>query len=659
MTYSVVNCIKYRREKLFIGRKEKSVNKRREDRISIIIPIEFNIVNKEKEIVWKSGYQGYTRDINKSGLCIEVVNLDENVSEKLAQGEYGLFLNIIVPNREEPITSYVSVKWIKKNKDSFPLKFHIGVQFESISENDINTILKYVVNFKQRPKKIASIAVVLLFIAFYSLVNNFKIEYDNKQLVKKIEQVNYQKNKIDQEIQKVENLKISLEQNLWAAATQIDNLSTQLSEVADAKVTVLESKIGDLRANKENLQKALDKILSKEKELVLRREVLKRSKINLLNKNTLKMYNWIKINQNDKTGLVPSFEGDPDLENFAFTYDEALVIMNFIANNDLDEAKKGLDFFLYKARKYDGGYLNAYECVQGRVVEWTAHVGPNCWLGMAALHYYEATKSKDYLIFAENIGNWILKYQDQEGGIKGGPTVSWYATEHNVDCYAFFRMLYTETQDQKYFYVCNSILKWLKKYIYNKTTNQLYRGKNDNFIATDSVSFTIPALGPKLLYKMGFDPEAMIRFIESKVKVTTSFTNRQHQEIPITGFDYTYARNIGRPPVVSSEWTAQMVTTYNTMAEYFQNKDKAKSEKYRKEAIFYLAQLDNMLIMQPYSKLLGGGLPYATGTGTDTGHGWLTPKSPFSISVAGTAYTLFARNKINPFCLDSEKKEYN
>ena len=37
------------------------------------------------------------------------------------------------------------------------------------------------------------------------------------------------------------------------------------------------------------------------------------------------MYQWLKIHQNPRTGLVMSFEGDSDIANWAFIYDQSLI----------------------------------------------------------------------------------------------------------------------------------------------------------------------------------------------------------------------------------------------------------------------------------------------------------------------------------------------
>jgi hypothetical protein len=369
------------------------------------------------------------------------------------------------------------------------------------------------------------------------------------------------------------------------------------------------------------------------------------------------MYNWLKNNQSVQTGLVNSFQGDPELEDFGFTYDQALCVLNFVDRGDYENAKRIIDFFVFKARKSDEGFLNAYNVNSGYVLEWTAHAGPNAWIGMAILKYVEKTKNTEYLKYVYPIAEYLIALQDEEGGIRGGQELTWYSTEHNLDCYSFFRMMYVLSNNFKYKIASDKILDWLKNKIYIKAENRFWRGKNDPKIATDTVSFGIPAIGPKVMYANDIDPEKLIQYMENTTKVTTIFTNNKGAGFNITGFDYTDPKTLGRKGVISSEWTAQMVTTYQVMADYFKSRDQKKYEYYTEKAAFYINELEKMMISLSYEKYDTAGLPYSTGH-VDTGHGWLTPKSPYAISIAGTAYTLLARYKNNPFCLDKEKQKY-
>jgi hypothetical protein len=119
----------------------------------------------------------------------------------------------------------------------------------------------------------------------------------------------------------------------------------------------------------------------------------------------------------------------------------------------------------------------------------------------------------------------------------------------------------------------------------------------------------------------------------------------------VRGFDFAKAQHVGRGAVISTEWTAQMVVSYQVLAEDFHRAgDLEKAARYLEKARFYLNELQKMVISSPSSTGQGQGcLPYASADNVDTGHGWRTPKGATTGSVAATAYGLFAWKGHNPF----------
>ncbi|MFH1714767.1 MAG: PilZ domain-containing protein [Elusimicrobiota bacterium] len=637
-------------------KKDKLEDLRKYVRIPTVIPVEFAVVNDAHEIVWQTTYQGYTRNINQGGVCLEVSNLDDNLSKRLSDGDYLLKLSINLPTQDEPIIAYVSPRWVTKIKQDVATKFRIGVAFHTIADGDKNKIIKYVDRLKKRPRQAVFVISFLALIAGFSVVHDLKVQYDNKRLIQELSDVTVMRDVIDTQLDELNDLRLQYEEKLDQANLKLESLQEQFKEVAEEKIDAIEGKIRSISTNKDKLRKTLEELIQKEQDLQQKKSDLKKAQGKIDKKNAVKMFNWIKSCQNARTGLVPSYEGDPDLSNFAFTYDQALAIDTFIINENLESAKKILDFYVYRARKSNGGFLNAYDSVTEQGVEWSVHVGPNAWLAMSAVQYYDRTNASIYLDFAEDIGRWILGLQDKEGGIKGGPATTWYSTEHNIDAYALFRMLYITTNNVIYRVAADRILEWIRFATYNESEKRLNRGKNDFFVATDVVSFGLESIGPKRFLAVGINPDDLIDFVEKNTEVTAEFTNTQGKVLKISGFDYTNPSLIGRQGIVSSEWTAQMIIAYQIMARYYESADPVKSSKYAYKAQFFMSELDKMLIMQPYSKYLGGGLPYATGSSASTGHGWITPKSPFAISVAGTAYALLARKEFNPFRLASDNK---
>lgn len=367
------------------------------------------------------------------------------------------------------------------------------------------------------------------------------------------------------------------------------------------------------------------------------------------------MVQWMGSHQNLRTGLVASYEGDAALEDWAFTYDQALASQVFLLFGEPKSAENILSFYESRAAREEGAFLNAYDASNGQAFEHVVHVGPNVWIGMAALQYEHKVKDGRFLPLAKSVADWVISQQDAEGGLKGGPAVNWYSIEHHLDAYAFFSMLYQETKDERYRQARGALLSWIKTYAYSVKEKRMHRGKGDATIATDTFSWAIAAMGPETLKAIGFDAEQIMEYAEKHCGVQVDYAQAGGKIMKVKGFDFSKAENIGRGGVVSTEWTAQVIVTYQILADYFKALDDPdKATLYSDKATFYLNELQKLIITSPSRTGQGRGcLPYASIDNVDTGHGWRTPRGMRTGSVAGTAYGIFAWVGYNPFSLNN------
>ena len=251
---------------------------------------------------------------------------------------------------------------------------------------------------------------------------------------------------------------------------------------------------------------------------------------------------------------------------------------------------------------------------------------------------------------------------DKEGGVRGGPEVVWFSTEHNLDAYAFFNLFYEVTNQRQYLAIAQKIKRWIANYAYTDYGPPIQRGKGDGTIATDTYAWSVTAFGPEVLSSLGMSPDAILEFAVNHCEVETTF-ERKEGKINLRGFDFAKFRNIARGYVVSGEWTAQMILAFEVMAEYYRLSDPPKSQEYINKAIFYFNELQKMIISSPSKAGREDPcLPYASKPQADTGHGWRTPKGHKTGSLASTAYFLIAYNGYNPFSSEtlptSLKTEY-
>jgi|HubBroStandDraft_5_1064220.scaffolds.fasta_scaffold12008_2 hypothetical protein len=189
------------------------------------------------------------------------------------------------------------------------------------------------------------------------------------------------------------------------------------------------------------------------------------------NESTAKAYEFLQLMLDEYTSgstprLVQSFDGGP-LKKFtdAVTYDDALFVDAAMTRGtaaDVRRAKVIGNAFLY-VQKYDkagDGRLRAAYAPKplrapGDVVvdDNTSDVGNMAWVGQALVQLYAVTSERAYLNGALAIANWLQTstYDARgHGGYTGGYTaagkkIEWKSTEHNIDIYAFFTMLATES----------------------------------------------------------------------------------------------------------------------------------------------------------------------------------------------------------------------
>jgi hypothetical protein len=507
------------------------------------------------------------------------------------------------------------------------------------------------------------VATIIVILALSFSLNSFiavKLIKGNKalveQLVKILQESSVAKQKIKEINKEREDLEIRLEVLQQRIQTVEEERIAKESAAAAEQIVGLNAVIAKLAQEKTSLQEQL--INLQKREAVITEDLLHldRKKATLEKANLDKMYQWLKIHQNPRTGLVMSFEGDGQVKNWAFTYDQALVSQIYTNFSDFERAKKVFDFFLRLAKRSKGAFLNAYYVDDGEPAEYVVHSGPNIWLGIAILQYTHKTKDTTYLGLAEEIASFIVQLQNEnkDGGLRGGPDVEWYSTEHNLDAYAFFNMLAQMTGNLQYQQARDKTLAWLAKHTYDRTDVPIKRGKGDSTIATDTYAWSIAAIGPKELEGVGMNPDRIMEFAEQNCKVDVAYARPEGQTIQIKGFDFAPQRHVSRGGVVSSEWTAQMAIAFKIMSDYYYKKGLvAKARSYVLKADECLTELGRMIISSPSPSGQGEScLPYATQDNVDTGHGWMTPKGASTGSLAGTTYVLFAYYNYNPLVLE-------
>lgn len=134
--------------------------------------------------------------------------------------------------------------------------------------------------------------------------------------------------------------------------------------------------------------------------------------------------------------LVRSFdipEEDPlyaDLSNYSWTYDNALAVLAFVAEDSRAQARELLDQ-LAALQEKDGSIDFAFDVQTGGSSS-VVRSGADAWVGLAAAAYRERYGEKDYDPMIGGLVDYLMKLRNDENLVVGGPDVKWVSTQHNL-----------------------------------------------------------------------------------------------------------------------------------------------------------------------------------------------------------------------------------
>ena len=630
--------------------------------MNTVFPVELEEVFKPSgEKIPSRMLQAFTRDVSEGGMCLELKSFGEEAEKLFSIPDAQLDLTINPAFSRHPIKAVAKIVWfIKKQEVAIPLRYLIGVQYIQIDPVNRRRLIRYAKRLIWIPRMTLAVGILMSLLILTLFWREQGLIRENKELVKQLVRNAEKKSGITNDLYELQKKKNALSAELTKAQGRIRTLEASIAALEQNNLdqkNVYKDELSQVLAKQKVIGEELTRVREGKEKLKSAYRVMETEE-KLTNTSALKqMVQWIESHQNLHTGLVASFEGDATLEDWAFTYDQALAAQVFLLFGDTKSAENILSFYDSRATREKGAFLNAYDATHGQAFENVVHVGPNVWIGVAALQYEHKVKDGRFLPLAKSVADWVISQQDAEGGLKGGPTVTWYSIEHNLDAYAFFSMLYQETKDERYQQARERLLSWIKTYAYSVKEKKMNRGKGDATIATDTFSWAVAAMGPETLKAIGFDAEEIMEFAQAHCGVEVDTAGPGGKMMKVKGFDFSKSENVGRGGVISTEWMAQVIVTYQILSDYFKALgDPDKMALYADKSNFYLNELQKLIITSPSRTGQGRGcLPYASIDNVDTGHGWRTPRGMRTGSVAGTAYGIFAWVGYNPFNLDNHK----
>jgi len=301
--------------------------------------------------------------------------------------------------------------------------------------------------------------------------------------------------------------------------------------------------------------------------------------------------------------------------------------------------------------------------------DWIVDTGATSCLIIDSLEAYQQTNNVDYRNFAILLGDYILKLQDTDGGIRYGPRGMYHdpetysdfywnlkSTEQNERVLYAFQALYQITADAKYNQAANQIISWLKS-MYDFTVH-LYRSSSTyqygawypadfGYVATDVMAFAPLSIMLQDTYfgstqeQRNSEVDAMFAAIEAR----TAFVNSQGQPI-FFRFSVSQTGDYG-----SVEMSSQVALAYLRAAQiHFANGNQIKARDYLNKYNTLVSSLGNFFVtpsddsnakVAPYSSYLN-----ATPAGNvPTGTGYYTYNCQAALA---SVYYAFAKSGYDP-----------
>ncbi len=217
-------------------------------------------------------------------------------------------------------------------------------------------------------------------------------------------------------------------------------------------------------------------------------------------------------------------------QNVAFSYDNALAAMAFIAAGKREQAKAILDAFVYAVKndRYQPDRLRnayAYGCISPfpgwesgtRLPGWYdaetkayyedqyqvgTNVGNSSYVALALLQYHKAYGGDEYVHLAKTLMDWVLTRTDNTPGFTGGydgwpeagevTEYTYKSIEHNIDAYAAFRQLYAITGEEKYKAAADNAFQFIKS-MYDPKERVFYTGTQPDGVTPNKENIVLDA----------------------------------------------------------------------------------------------------------------------------------------------------------------------
>jgi hypothetical protein len=254
------------------------------------------------------------------------------------------------------------------------------------------------------------------------------------------------------------------------------------------------------------------------------------------------------------------------------------------------------------------------------------HTGNIAWVMIALAQYYKEKGDEKFLDFVKSLGDWIVDntYDNRgEGGYTGGyegfghSRVLWKSTEHNLDIYVAFRLLYEFTSDIKWEALADHA-KYFIEAMWNDENKFFWTGTKQDGISLNQEVYILDAQAWGVLaFKGKCEYQPAIEWVQKNFYVEAN---------GFKGFDFNDDRD-----GIWYEGTTHMILAFQQIGQTSNSQ-------------LFINELRNVQAYENNNNKLG--IVASSCDTLSTGLTWLYPNR---LHIGATAWYIFAENSYNPY----------
>jgi|GEM_PF-745420 len=241
----------------------ENIEHRKYIRLNAVFPVEFQFIDSETSSSISDIKQGFTRDVSKSGICLEINNLEEGLEQVIKEGRAKIDLRLHIPLSMPETKAIAKIAWHEKIKSGYPNKYLIGLSFLQIDPKDRNRIYFHATRAILTPAIIAVLFFFLVSGIAYFYTTGFKSKADNIKLAEEMSQLSAKKSELEKNLLELDKEHEEIESKIALNESKINKYKAQIKDL-EKVVTDTKTKdklIAYLEDDKEKTKKIMKHVL--------------------------------------------------------------------------------------------------------------------------------------------------------------------------------------------------------------------------------------------------------------------------------------------------------------------------------------------------------------------------------------------------------------